>query len=150
MAGYICIYNTTDEDFIIGKVRIGGLILKKVKLDKWYYPNFEKYINNAEYLNEIVPAKGFFVIGYGGNYKDETKTIFVELLSQDKNERYSFDLFASDETETYHGSYKITHRFAGMGDCSIIPDKFLSHLCDRLIIIYDQTFKERFSNCNIL
>ena len=148
--GYIGIYNTTVEDFIIGKVRIGGLILEKLILSEYYYPNFEKYINNAEYLNEIVPANGFFVIGYWGNLKDEAKEILVELLSQDKKKRFNIDLFVSDETETYIGNYKITKRFAGMGDCSIIPDKSLSHLCDMLVIISDQTFKESFSYCNIL
>ena len=119
-------------------------------MSEYYYPNFEKYINNAEYLNEIVPANGFFVIGYEGNFKDEAKEILVELLSQDKKKRFNIDLFVSDETETYIGNYKITKRFAGMGDCSIIPDKALSHLCDMLVIISDQTFKESFSYCNIL
>ena len=148
--GYIGIYNTTVEDFIIGKVRIGGLVLEKLNLGEYYYPHFEKYINNAEYLNEIVPSNGFFVIGYEGNFKDEAKVILVELISQDEKKRFSIDLFVSDETETYTGNYKITKRFAGMGDCSIIPDKFLSHLCDMLVIISDQTFEEHFSYCNIL
>ena len=150
MAGYIGIYNITSEDFIIGKVRIGGLILEKVNLGKHYHPNFDYYIGNTEYLNEIVPANGFFVIGYGGNWKDEAKVILVELFSQDKTKRFGINLFFSDETVTYQGSYKITKRFPWRGHCSIIPDKSLSHLCDMLVIISDQTFKESFSNSDIL
>ena len=164
--GYIGIYNTTIEDFIIGKVRIGGLDIDKRKLSELYYPHFEKCINNTEYLNEIVPAKGFFVIGYGYNFKNEAKRILVELLTQEKTKRFNCDLFFSEETETYHENYKITKRFAGMGDCSIIPDKHLSHLCDMLVIMSDQTFTKKkqeqewskkaerfsysYSNCNIL
>ena len=86
----------------------------------------------------IFPAKGFFVIGYRGNLKDEAQTILVELLTQDKNKRLNIDLFISEETETYHENYKITKRFAGGWDCSIIPDMALSHLCDMLVVIYEQ------------
>ena len=148
--GYIGTYNTTGEDFIIGEVRIGGLILEKMILSEYNGPHFEKYINPSEYLNGIIPSKGFFVIGYMGNCKDEAKEILVELLSQDKTKRFSTNLYFSEETETYYGSYKITKRFGGMCDCLIIPDKFLSHLCDMLVVISDQTFKDGFSYCNIL
>ena len=57
--GYIGIYNTTFEDFIIGKVRKGCYVLEKMKLNQWYGPNFEYFIESTEYLGEIVPAKGF-------------------------------------------------------------------------------------------
>ena len=76
----------------------------------------------------IFPAKGFFVIGYKGNLKDEAQTILVELLTQDKNKRLNIDLFISEETETYHENYKITKRCAGGCDCSIIPDMALSFM----------------------
>ena len=147
--GYIGIYNTTDEDFIIEKVKKRGLIIEKINLNELYGPYINKYIEDTENLNEIIPAKGFFIIGYRGNYKDEEKTILVELISQDKNERYSIDLYFNDETEKYYGNYKISYRFAGNCDCSIIPDKCLSHLCDMLVIISEKIFKERFSNCKI-
>ena len=147
--GYIGIYNTTDEDFIIGKVKKRGLIIEKINLSELYGTYIDKYIEDTENLNEIIPAKGFFVIGYLGNFKDEAKTIFVELFSQDRNERFSIDLYVNEETEKYYGNYKISHRFAGNCDFSIIPDMALSHLCDMLVIISYKIFKERFSNCNI-
>ena len=106
----------------------------------------------------IFPEKGFFVIGYRGNLKDEAQTILVELLTQDKNKRLNIDLFISEETETYHENYKITKRFAGGCDCKIIPDMALSHLCDMLVVISEKKLKQEdkaesfsfFNCCNIL
>ena len=58
--GYIGIYNTTDEDFIIEKVKKRGLIIEKINLNELYGPYINKYIEDTENLNEIIPAKGFF------------------------------------------------------------------------------------------
>ena len=149
MVGYIGIYNTTGEDFVIGKIRIGSFNIEKVGLDELYGRHFEKYIENTEYLNEIVPARGFFVISYMHNYKYGDETILFELLSQDKKKRYTLDLFFSEEKETYHESYKITYRFAGMSDYSIIPVPHLAHLCDRLVVISDQISGKLSSICKI-
>lgn len=137
------------EDFIIGRARKGGLILEKIRLNELYGTYVEECIENTEYLGEVVPANGFFVIGYRCNYKDEVATILVELLSQNKKERCNIDLFFDDEKVTRHGGYKISYRFARMCDCSIIPDRALSHLCDMLIIISDQTSVEHSPSCNI-
>ena len=131
--GYIGVYNTTGKDFTIGKVRIGCLNLEKVRLDDLYATHFERKIENTEYLNEIVPAKGFFVIGYDYNYKNKDETVLVELLSQNKQEIYNVDLFFSEEKTTYYGSCEIAYRFAGMCNCSLIPDRSLSRLCDMLL-----------------
>ena len=38
--GYIGVYNSTIENFIIGKVRIGGLIIEKINFNELYHPNF--------------------------------------------------------------------------------------------------------------
>ena len=132
--GYIGIYNTTFEDFIIGKVRKGCYALQKMKLNQYYGPHFEYFIESTEYLGEIVSAKGFLVIGYRYNYENEPDTFLVEFLSKNKKKRFSIDVI-SEEKVAYHGSYKISHRFAGGCDCSIIPDPHLAHLCDRLVII---------------
>ena len=147
--GYLGIYNETDEDFIIGEIKMSGLDLKKMKVNMWYGAHFENCIENTNFLGEVVPAKGFLVIGYGYNYKNESPTILVELISEYKKRKYRVDIFFSEEKVTYLGSYKITYRFAGMGDCSIIPDRFFSHLCDMLVIISDQTSIEHSSNCKI-
>ena len=147
--GYIGIYNTTGESFVIGKVRISGLYLQKVRLGDLYEPHIEKDMDNSGHLGEIVPAKGFFVIHYTYNCKYEVETILVELLPQGRRERYNIDLFFHEEKVTYKGGYKIACKFAGMSDYSIIPDPHLAHLCDRLIIISKQTFKEHFSDCGI-
>ena len=57
---YIGIYNTADEDFIIEKVKKRGLIIEKINLNELYGPYINKYIEDTENLNEIIPAKGFF------------------------------------------------------------------------------------------
>ena len=54
--GYIGIYNTTGESFVIGKVRISGLYLQKVRLGDLYDPHIEKDMDNSGHLGEIVPA----------------------------------------------------------------------------------------------
>ena len=143
--GYLGIYNTTDENFVIGKVERRGAGLAKIKLGKLSKPVFERCIEDTEYLGEIIPAKGFIVIDY---FCYGCDTALVELLSQEGKGRCDINLI-SDEKVTFSGSYKITYRFAGMCDYSIIPDRFLSHLCDRLIIISNWTFTERLSNCDI-
>ena len=147
--GYIGIYNTIDEDFIIGKVKRSGLNLEMTKLSQWYSPHFEKWIENTEYLGEIIPAKRFLVIGYIYNCENEPESFLVELISKYKKKRYCIDIFLDEEKITYHEGYKITHRFGGGCDYSIIPDPHLSHLCDRLVIISNLTFTEPSPNCNI-
>ena len=147
--GYIGIYNTIDEDFIIGKVKKTGLDLEVTKLSQWYGPHFEKWIENTEYLGEIIPANRFLVIGYSYNCENEPESFLVELISKYKKKRYCIDIFLDEERVAYLESYKIAHRFGGMSDCSIIPNLHLSHLCDRLVIISKVASTEPFSNCNI-
>ena len=91
----------------------------------------------------------FLVIGYSYNCENEPESFLVELISKYKKKRYCIDIFLDEEKITYHEGYKITHRFGGGCDYSIIPDPHLSHLCDRLVIISNLTFTEPSPNCNI-
>ena len=126
---------TTDVEDIINQDKS---VFRENHTKEWF-----NWVLKGGFVDDIRSKQHLFLV------KDEEKTILVELFSQDKNERYSIDLYFNDDKKKYYGNYKISYRFAGNCDCSIIPDKYLSHLCDMLVIISEKILKESFSNCNI-
>ena len=77
---------------MIGEVKTGCWAFKKIKFDELGFHTFEKEIKGTKYLNEVIPAKGGFLIEYDHYYKEGSETIYVELFYKDKKTKFNIDL----------------------------------------------------------